>query len=79
VEGDSVVVESPGLRGRDIVSALVAGGVAVDGLRRAELTLEEIFLRITDDDAPHPLATPPSPTSSSGGARLSTERPGGQS
>ena len=78
VEGDSVVVESPGLRGRDIVSALVAGGVAVDGLRRAELTLEEIFLRITDDDAPQPLATPPSPTSPSGGARLSTERPGGE-
>ena len=62
VVGDSVLVESPGLLGRDVVQALVQAGVAVDGLARAEISLEEIFLRTTGAaGAPPPLPEPSPP------------------
>lgn len=67
--GQFLVIESRGWRGRDIVKALVQRGIEVDGLRRTEITLEEIFIRIASED----LASPVNRVLPGGGE----ERPGG--
>ncbi|MGH7609764.1 MAG: ATP-binding cassette domain-containing protein [Candidatus Dormibacteria bacterium] len=51
LEHGAVVLEAGGFRGRDLLSRLAEAGVTVDGLRRADITLEEIFLRLTEPGA----------------------------
>ena len=48
----TVAVSDPDRAGREILPAMAASGVAVVSVARARPTLEDVFLRLTEDDAP---------------------------
>ncbi len=48
VRGDDLEVTAPDLQSRDLVSALVTGGVGVTSVNQASRSLEEAFLTMTE-------------------------------
>jgi ABC-type uncharacterized transport system ATPase subunit len=52
-EGSEVVVTAPQVSSRDLVQALVSADVGVMSVHQANLSLEEVFLNMTEGDDEH--------------------------